>query len=407
MNMRYPELHIETQRQAPSRARSEGLSMLLRAGYVTRDGEWTPLGRHAYAKIEELSQTKPPAQAFALLKLPVVETRDGEYLFPLRQGAVEAAQCPACGYAARRSVAKVKKPDVSQEAAKPLEKVLTPDCHTIEALAQFLHVPEAQTAKALMYTRTTDNKFVFVVVRGDMQLSEDKLRKHVGDFRLATADEIAKAGATPGFASPIGLKDALVVVDDLIPGSPNLVAGANEAGYHLLNTNYGRDYTAEIVEDLILAEPGSPCPDCGEPLSIINGDLLAGSDGYCFGSVLEALAETHHDEKGLTLPVQAAPFDVYMLHIPGKEMDTRQKAEELHDTWQQSGISVLFDDRDERAGVKFNDADLIGCPVRATIGEKTAKNGMVELKTRTGNASIQISFADAPSTIQSLLQRTP
>lgn len=379
--------------------------MLLRAGYIMRDGGQTPLGKHTSAKLEELVQTRPPSQAFGLLGLPVVETRDGEYLFLTQQGAVEVARCSACGHAALRSAAGVRKIEPPPEPAKPLEKVPTPECHTIEALARYLNTPESQTAKALMYTRSADNRFVFVVIRGDMQLSEDKLRKHVGEFRLASVEEIMAVGAAPGYASPIGLKDALVVVDDLIPRSPNLVAGANEAGYHLVNTNYGRDYTAEIVRDLILAEPGSPCPDCGKALSIINADLLADSNGYCFGSLLEALAETHRDERGLTLPVGAAPFDVYMLHIPGKEMDTRQRAEELHEEWQRAGLSVLLDDRDERAGVKFNDADLIGCPVRATVGEKTAKNGMVELKARTGNESMQVLYVDAPSAIQSLLQR--
>src|SRR4030095_4026456 len=119
------------------------------------------------------------------------------------------------------------------------------------------------------------NKFVFVVVRGDMQLSEDKLKAHVGDVRVATPEEIAGAGATAGYASPIGLKDALSVVDDLIPQSQNLVAGANEAGYHLKNTNYGRDYMAEIVEDLIQANAGDACKNCGNALIVSSAISLA------------------------------------------------------------------------------------------------------------------------------------
>lgn len=144
-----------------------------------------------------------------------------------------------------------------------MEKVLTPECPTIEALAIFLNIPKEKTAKALMFTRTTDGKFIFVVVRGDMTLSEAKLKNAVDEVRLATPEEIAKSGAAAGYASPIGLKDALIVVDDLIPQSPNLVAGANETGYHLLHTNCGRDYTPELVADLVLANAGDACSNCG------------------------------------------------------------------------------------------------------------------------------------------------
>jgi prolyl-tRNA synthetase len=261
-----------------------------------------------------------------------------------------------------------------------IEKIATPDCNTIESLANFLNIPKEKTAKALMYTRVSDGRFVFVVVRGDMQMSEAKLKAQVGEIRLATAEEIVGAGAAPGYASAIGLsKEALIVVDDLIPQSQNLVAGANEAGYHLLNTNYGRDYSAEIVADLIQAQAGDTCAICGNPLSVLSAIVLTNE----FGNILLALAETHHDDKGLTLPHPAAPFDVYLMHVPGREMDTRAKAEELYNELQNAGVSVLFDDRDERAGVKFNDADLIGCPLRVTVGEKALKEGMVELKPRT------------------------
>jgi len=233
-----------------------------------------------------------------------------------------------------------------------------------------------------MFTRNSDGKFIFVVVRGDMQLSEAKLKKLIGDIRLATSEEISKADAAAGYASPIGLKDALIAVDNLIPESPNLVAGANESGYHLKNTNYGRDYTAEIVADVVMANAGDPCPNCGSKLDLSNAELLADESGCHFQNILSALAETHHDEKGLTFPKSVAPFDIYLMQVPGKEMDTRSKAEEIYKALQTASISVLFDDRDERAGVKFNDADLIGCPIRITVGEKNLKEGMVELKPR-------------------------
>ena len=288
----------------------------------------------------------------------------------------------SCGYTSRKEIAQFKKTPFSKEEQLSIEKVLTPDCHTIESLANFLGVPKEKTAKALMFARITDNKFIFVVVRGDMQLSEAKLKKLIGDFRPATSEEIIISGAAAGYASPIGLKDALIVVDDLIPQSANLVAGANEAGYHLKNTNYGRDYTAEIVADIVMASAGDPCPNCESKLNLFNARLLAKENDYHFDNILSALAEVHHDDKGLTFPKSVAPFDVYLMNVPGKEMDTRAKAEEIYNMLQNAGVSVLFDDRDERAGVKFNDADLIGCPIRITVGEKNLKEGMVELKPR-------------------------
>jgi prolyl-tRNA synthetase len=279
-------------------------------------------------------------------------------------------------------LAQFRKTPLPPEEELPLEKILTPDCHTIEALANFLNIPKEKTAKALMYTRFNDNRFIFVVVRGDMQLSEAKLKQHLGEVRPATADEIERSGAVAGYASPVGLKDALIVVDDLIPQSQNLVAGANESGYHLQNTNYGRDYSAEIIEDFIQAKAGDTCMNCGAFLSVVDTVILATRKNYRLENILLALAETYHDSKGLTLPHSATPFDVYLMQVPGKELDTRAKAEEIYDSLQNAGISVLFDDRQERAGVKFNDADLIGLPIRITVGEKGLKEGMVELKQR-------------------------
>lgn len=365
--MKYRDLQIQTQREAPNNARTEGFSFLVRAGYLTRENTPTSLGEAALKHLQTVN-----AAAF----LSTLHS-DTETFFPIASGDIEVAHCPQCGYAERLELARAAKQVFRQEEARPMEKVATPDCNTIEALANFLGIAKEQTAKALMYTRVSDGRFVFVVVRGDMQMSEAKLRAQVGEMRLATADEIVSVGAAAGYASAIGLKEALIVVDDLIPLSSNLVAGANEAGYHLLNTNYGRDYSAAIVADLIQAKAGDACAKCGGALTVSSAMTLNET-----ASQLLALAEAHHDEKGLTIPHPAAAFAVYLMHVPGKELDTRAKAEELYAGLREAGVSVLFDDRDERAGVKFNDADLIGCPVRVTVGEKGLKEGMVELKLR-------------------------
>ena len=377
--MKYRDLNIQTQREAPNNARTEGFSFLVRAGYLTRDNTPTQLGE---VVLNHLRDESSGPSFLSQLSLPSIGN-DEEIFFPIASGSLEVAHCPNCKYTERLELARFTKTSLPKEKELPLEKVFTPDCHTIEALANFLEIPKEKTAKALMYTRLSDHRFVFVVVRGDMQISEAKLKRHVGEVRPATAEEIEQSGAAAGYASPVGLSEAFIVVDDLIPDSPNLVAGANEAEYHLKNTNCGRDYFAEIVEDLVQAEAGDPCINCGSPLSILVAKRLATRKNYDFENILLALAETYHDSKGLTLLHPAAPFDVYVMQIPGKEVDTRAQAADIYDALKNAGVSVLFDDREERAGVKFNDADLIGCPIRVTVGEKALKEGMVELKLRT------------------------
>lgn len=390
--MKYQNLHIQTQREFPNNARTQGFGWLVRAGYMTRENEIPPLGEQMISRLQNLSSD--PSFLFHLA-LPLLHNETEIYFPPFdtaqgrfSTGSIEVIHCESCKYTERLELAQFKKTpfpkEQEQEAQLPVEKVSTPDCNTIESLVNFLNIPKEKTAKALMYTRTADNQFVFVVARGDMTLSEAKLKNTIGEVRMATADEITDAGAAAGYASPMGLnaKRALIVVDDLIPQSPNLAAGANEAGYHLLNTNCGRDYSPAIVADLVQAKAGDICLNCGNPLSTLSTLVLATRSEFNFENILLALAETHHDDKGLTFPKSAAPFDVYLMHIAGKQMDTHAKAEEIYNDLQSAGITVLFDDRDERAGVKFNDADLIGCPIRVTVGEKALQNGMVELKPR-------------------------
>ena len=199
--MKYRDLQIQTQREFPSNMRTEGFGWLVRAGYMIRENEILPLGEHA---IEHLKSLANQPNFILLLSLPVIANQQ-EAFFPIETGSTKVIYCPSCGYTSRREIAQFKKIPFSKEEPLPIEKVLTPYCHTIELLAKFLGIPAEKTAKALMFMRIADNKFVFVVVRGDMQLSGAKLKKLIGDFRLATSDEIAKAGAAAGYASPIGL----------------------------------------------------------------------------------------------------------------------------------------------------------------------------------------------------------
>ena len=391
--MKFRDLQIQTQRESPNNARTQGFSLLVRAGYLTRENMLTALGA---AALDHLRRVAPEV----LKLLPAIGT-DKEMYFPIASGDLEVAYCSQCKYTEPLELARFTKVAEATDAPLlPLEKIATPDCNTIDALSNLLGIPKEKTAKAMMHTRISDGKLIFSVIRGDMQLSDTKLKSQVGDARLAMPDEIIGGGAVPGYASPIGLKDALIIVDDLIPESRNLVSGANEMGYHLLNTNYGRDYSAEIVTDLTQAKAGDPCVECGNPLEVLSAMELTNNN---FPNILLALAETFHDENGLNLPHPAAPFDVYLLQISGKELDTRSSAEDIYTSLNSVGISVLFDERDERAGVKFNDADLIGCPIRITVGERGLKEGMVELKLRNQKESKLISIREVAEKIRSFL----
>lgn len=346
-----------------------------------------------------------------------------EYMYLSGVGEDTLLLCDGCGAAANRQVARFRKPEAKPEAALAVEKVSTPGTKTIEDLARLLGVEKARTAKAVFMTATLGEgdesveKLVFAVVRGDMELNETKLGNAVKarELRPATEEEIRAVGAVPGYASPVGLKDALVVVDDAVASSPNLAAGANEEGYHLLNTNYGRDYQAQIVTDLAAARDGDLCAECGGRLRAERGvevgnifqlgtrfsealgatyldrdgqkkPVVMGSYGIGVGRLLACIAEEHHDARGLVWPASVAPFQVHLVALSGKNRDTRplEKAEEIYQSLQDAGLEVLFDDRDESPGVKFNDADLIGLPLRVTVSERGLQQGAVELKRREG-----------------------
>ena len=336
------------------------------------------------------------------------------YLTPIGEDTL--LLCDSCGYTANRQIAQFNKPGTEPEDPKPLEKIETPDVTTIKALAEFLDIPESKTAKAVFLVATVSEgrqdmeKFLFVVVRGDMDLNETKLVNAVKakELRPALEEEIHAIGAEPGYGSPMGVKDALIVVDDLIPDSPNLVAGANEEGYHNLNVNYGRDYEADVVADIVLAREGDACPRCDNPMRTSRGveignifklgtrysdamdctyldkdgqakPVVMGSYGIGVGRLLACIAEEHHDDYGLIWPITVAPYQVYLVNL-SKPPDT---AEQLYQDLVANGVEVLFDDRDESPGVKFNDADLIGLPLRITVGDRALKQGGVELKRRT------------------------
>jgi prolyl-tRNA synthetase len=349
-----------------------------------------------------------------------------EFMYLTPAGEDTLLVCPSCGHMANRQVASFRKPEPAPEEPREMEKVATPGVTTIADLARFLGVPESRTAKAVFLTATLiegteeRERVVFAVVRGDMELSETKLRNAIGarDLRPASDEEVRAVGVVPGYASPVGLRrpgpemghgagGVLIAADDLVARAPNLVAGANEEDFHLLDVNYGRDWEADAVADLVSADEGHGCPVCAEAMTSHRGvevgnifklgtrysdamgctyldaegverPVWMGSYGIGSGRLLACVAEEHHDDKGLVWPVTVAPYRVHVVSLPGGEAAAATIYEELR----AAGIDVLWDDREESAGVKFNDADLMGVPVRLTVSGRSLKRGGVELKLR-------------------------
>jgi prolyl-tRNA synthetase len=338
-----------------------------------------------------------------------------EFMYLTPVGEDTLLLCDNCGYAANRQIAGFQKPKPEEEEQLPVEKVETPEMKTIEGLAKFLDVPKSRTAKAVFMMGTftqgqeDHEKFVFAIVRGDMDLNETKLANAIKakELRPATEAEIIAVGAVPGYASPVDIKGAVVVVDDLIPDSPNLVAGANEEGYHLRNVNLDRDYEADIIADIAAAEEGSLCAQCGAEMKSSRGVevgnifklgtrysedmgctfldkdgeekfVVMGSYGIGSGRLLAAVAEEYNDENGLIWPISVAPYEVHLLHLKGAE----EQAIEVYGKLVEAGMEVLYDDREESPGVKFADADLIGIPIRLTVSQRSLREDSVEVKRR-------------------------
>ncbi len=334
--------------------------------------------------------------------------------------------CSACDYRANRQVATFRKPEPPVEPPLPRAEVPTPGIDTIESLARFLDIPASQTAKAIFLVAEVEagEQFVFAVLRGDMMLNETKLSNALKARRLrpATREEILAVGAEPGYGSPIGVDRSrmVLVVDDLIPDSPNLVAGANQPNMHYRNVNYGRDYTADLVADLVAAAAGYACPVCGAPLRAMAGvevgnifklgtkyslamgatfldekgesqPMVMGSYGIGVGRLIACVVEAHRDAYGIQWPVSIAPYPITLVSLPlAKSPEVAATADAVYRQLVEAGLEPLYDDRDERAGVKFNDADLIGLPLRLTVGERGLKKGVVELKIRRTGESGEI-----------------
>lgn len=334
-------------------------------------------------------------------------------------GESEIAYCEACDMAATVERAACVDAPATEEAELPREEVHTPGTKTIEEVADFLGIPQTKTMKALLFVtydeEGKENGYVAAFVRGDRELNMTKLVNALGipEHSIEFADEEkmgVATGCVGGFTGPVGLHDCTIVADSELPGLKNLCAGACKVDYHMKNVNYGRDYKADIVTDIKTLKEGDPCPVCGAPVKHARGIevgqvfklgtkysesmgaiykdenqkdqlIVMGCYGIGVTRTLAAIVEQHHDENGIIWPVSVAPYHAIITVMKPEDEVQAQTAERIYKELMDAGVEVLLDDRKERPGVKFKDADLLGIPVRLTVG-RGAPEGKIEYKLR-------------------------
>jgi prolyl-tRNA synthetase len=364
---------------------------------------------------------------------PIGGKDSNEFVLLAESGEDTILICDKCGYAANSEKAASRKTQAPAEAPLPVETIHTPGIRTIDALAKSLGIPASRTIKAVFYSAA--GEVVLVSIRGDLEVNETKLRNALGgaDVRLATAEQVRTAGLVAGSASAAGLQGVRSVVDDSVTVGGNYVAGANREDHHLKNVNFGRDFKADIVVDLALARDGDACPKCDGALHANRGievghifklgtgyaekmgatyldaqgnahPIVMGCYGIGVGRLLAAAIEANHDDRGMTLPKAIAPFEVYLASL-GDDPDVIAAADSLYKELEAAGMDVLYDDRDEPPGVKFNDADLMGLPVRVVVSRRGLKNAQIEVKLRKAEKPTLHPFADATSAVRDTLEQ--
>ncbi len=355
-------------------------------------------------------------------------------------GESEIAYCESCDMAATSERAACVDEVPADEEMLAMEKVHTPGTKTIEEVCDFLKLPKEKSIKALLFVTYDENYeqngYVAAFIRGDRELNMTKLINalDIPEHAIEFADEKAMGavtGAVGGFTGPVGLHDCTIVVDSELPAHKNMCAGACEEDHHLINVNYGRDYEGDIVTDLKLLKEGDPCPCCGKPVKYARGievgqvfklgtkyskamgatykddnqqdhDIVMGCYGIGVTRTMAAIVEQHHDDNGIIWPMAVAPYHVIITLVKPDDEVQAGVAESLYQELTSKGAEVLLDDRKERPGVKFKDADLIGIPVRITVG-RDAADGVVEFKERAKEENEKITAEEAAAKALALI----
>ena len=336
-----------------------------------------------------------------------------EFMVLADSGEAEIVYCSECEYAADIEKAELHLIEAEAEEAKPVEKVLTPNCKTIEAVCEYLHLPVEKSMKAVAFQ--SEKGLILCFVRGDHEVNEIKVINTVGvtEVEMAEPEILAQAGTFGGYMGPVGIdpKKAIIVVDQSVMQMHNICCGANEEGYHLVNVNPGRDFTPTYVADIRLMAEGDPCPHCGAPVKKARGievgqvfklftkysqamkatfldengkeqPMVMGCYGIGVGRTMAAAVEQNNDKDGMIWPAAIAPYQVLVVPVNVKDAESNAKAEAIYNELLDAGLEVVLDDRKERPGVKFKDADLIGYPLRVVVGPKTLQTGELEVKLR-------------------------
>ncbi len=357
-----------------------------------------------------------------------------EFLLATPTGEDTVITCRACGYTANAEKAQGLYPEQAVVAELPLEEVDTPGQKTIAGVADFLDVPTSQTLKAVFYA--ADGEVVFVTVRGDLEVNEVKLKNnlHCNDLRFATDEEVREAGLVAGSASPIGITNMRRVADNSITQGSNFVVGANKPDTHFRNANYPRDFDVDLLTDIALTQPGHLCPLCPTPLEATRGvevghifklgtsysealgamyldqegqqhPITMGCYGIGVGRLLAAAIEQNHDDRGIVFPPPIAPYQIHLVGLNLTDETVAAAANDLYRQLWDNGIETLFDDRpDQAAGVKLNDADLMGLPLRLVVSPRNLRNNAVEMKGRTESEASMVPLEEVAATIRRALQ---
>ena len=360
-------------------------------------------------------------------------SNSAEFMVKSEVGEDDVVFCTQCDYAANIEKATSKLEEVEKEELIGVEKIATPNSRGIDEVAEFLNISPKKTVKTLLYN--VDGKIVAVFVRGDREVNEVKVANASnasGDIEMASHDEyIHAAGCNIGFAGPIGIKADLILVDEEVKNMYNFVIGANETGYHIQNVNYGRDFEGTIGDFRKVTE-GEKCPVCGGKITIARGTevghifklgtkyseamnanfideegkekpFIMGCYGIGVTRTMASIIEQHHDENGIVWPLSVAPYHVSVIPVNVKDEDQTKVANDLYEKLLSIGIEVLLDDRNERAGVKFKDSELMGIPMRVTVGKKIG-DGEVEFKLRDGEMEV-IKISDVCNIIKNQFEK--